>query len=134
MNEEDTFEEYPESIVLPAQKTGSRISGGTAILMILFGFTIDAVQLFLNLILIGIVLNYIIGLYTWLTFFIWLHWKGISMWEARVGMRILMGLLVAVGLEMFTAGAAPAWGLWAIFIVVTEQSKRAPVMGKIVKK
>jgi len=134
MNEENTIEEYQESVALPQEQSGSRIGFVAAFLLIFFGVIIDLIQLLLLSLIIGVVLNYIIGFGTWLTFFLFLRFRGISMWESRIGMKILMGFLVSMGLELLTLGAAPGWGLWALTIVIAESSRSAPIIGKIAKK
>jgi len=58
--------------------TAVRMSAITATLLILMALGIDGLQVFLNFIVIGVVLNWIIDIFTWLLFFVWLKSLGIS--------------------------------------------------------
>jgi hypothetical protein len=119
--------------VIPKQSE-ARMNAVTATLLILFGFAIDGIQVILALTIVLVVLNYIISLFAWLSFYMWLKIRGMSMNEWRMGMRIIIGLFATAGVEIVTGGAAPGWGFFAIYTVATEYAMRAPVVNKVINK
>lgn len=91
--------------------------------IIILALIIDGIQWFLDLILIGIVLNYIVDVYAWLTFYVLFKRWGYSMWGAKKGERVLLSLAGSLGLEVVSLGALPAWTAWAIYTVFSEFAK-----------
>ena len=119
-------------------QTSSRIGVLNATLLILVALGIDGVQAFLNLIVIGVVLNWLIDIFAWLMFFVWLHLLGISMSEAK-GMRTLIFLGAAFGFEFLPLiNTLPGWTAFAIGAVVNEYGSAAlekvPLAKKFVRK
>ena len=77
-----------------AVKTGAReakLSVPNAVLLVLVALLIDGLQLFLNLIIIGVVVNWIIDVFALLLFYVWLKMLGMSMYESR-GFKTLLSL------------------------------------------
>ncbi|KKT40898.1 MAG: hypothetical protein UW28_C0017G0002 [Parcubacteria group bacterium GW2011_GWA2_44_13] len=132
-----------ESLGAAQNRAGSgnflgRISPIMALFFIMVALLIDGVQAFLNLIIIGIVLNWIVDIFTWLLFYIWLKMLGISMSEAK-GMRTMIFLGLACGFEFIPlVNALPGWTAFAIGAVVNEYGttslSKVPLAGKFLKK
>ncbi|MBI2023258.1 hypothetical protein HYT01_01695 [Candidatus Giovannonibacteria bacterium] len=112
------------------QGGGSRLGPATGFLLIAFGIIIDLIEIFLDLIIIGIVLNWFIGIFTLLTFYVVLKWNNISMWEARTGARIMISLISMIFGEVVTAGLFPGWFGFALLVVLFERAREIPVVGK----
>lgn len=55
-----------------------RISNITAVFMIAVALLFDGVQAFFEWILIGFVVNWLINILAWLTFFVWFKFKSVS--------------------------------------------------------
>lgn len=76
-------EEYAAAEAVAAEvaaesPTGPRISSIEGFFAVLFALAIDIAQIVLDAILIGFVLNFIIDVAAWLTFYIWFKSKGID--------------------------------------------------------
>lgn len=98
----------------------TRMSAVTATLLILVALGIDGVQAFLNFIIIGIVVNWIVSIVAWFIFYMWLKNLGISMNEAG-GARVLISLGAAFGLELLPLiNFLPGWTAFAILTVIFE--------------
>lgn len=118
--------------------TASRIGVFTGVCMILFALGVDGIQAFLNLIIIGVVLNWIINIPVGLTFWVWFHLLGISMSEAK-GMRTLIFLGMAFGFEfMPLINTLPGWTALAVGAMVNEYGssalERVPLMKRLIRK
>ncbi len=101
----------------------SRINMVNAIFLILVALIIDGVQIFLDFIIIGLVVNYIIDIYAWLIFFVWLKLLGISMFNAK-GTRTMIFLGVALGIELIPfINALPGWTVFAVLTVINDRSQ-----------
>lgn len=122
-----------------AAARGARIGAATATLLVLIALGIDGVQAFLNFIVIGVVVNWIIDIFAWLLFFVWLKNLGISGNIARDSeRRILMFLGLAFGFEILPIlNTLPGWTAFAIGVVVNEFGSRVfekvPLVGKFIK-
>lgn len=55
----------------------AKISKTSAMLMTMTAYFFDGLQAFLNFILIGFLINWIISIYAFLTFYIWFKMKGV---------------------------------------------------------
>ena len=55
-----------------------RISNITAVFMVVMALLFDGVQAFLEWILIGFAVNWLINILAWLTFFIWFKFRDVS--------------------------------------------------------
>ena len=104
------------------KKDGPRISPMMAIFMVIIALLIDGTQFLLGLLVIGLVLNWIVSFFAWLTYYIWLKILGISMSDAK-GMKIMLSLG-----NMF-----PAWAAFAILTIMFEYAAQAKVIGKTLK-
>ena len=103
-----------------ATAQAARMSAITAMFLILVALGIDGIQAFLNFIIIGVVVNWIIGIFAWLLFFVWLHSLGITMSEAK-GMRTLLFLGLAFGFEVLPIlKTLPRWTAFALWAVINE--------------
>ncbi|OGF63948.1 hypothetical protein A2661_02200 [Candidatus Giovannonibacteria bacterium RIFCSPHIGHO2_01_FULL_45_24] len=119
-----------------AVKTGAReakLSVPNAVLLVLVALLIDGLQLFLNLIIIGVVVNWIIDVFALLLFYVWLKMLGMSMYESR-GFKTLLSLIGAMGVEIMPlVNSLPGWTAFATLTVIFEFSGRMPVVGKLAK-
>lgn len=74
-----------------AKERRPRISPGQAFLMTAVAFLFDGAQLLLGLIIVGFVINPVISVIAWLTFFLWYHALGMnSSLSLRGGMRSIV--------------------------------------------
>ena len=106
-------------------------------LLILVALGIDGLQAFLDLIIIGVVLNWIIDIFAWLLFFIWLKMLGISMADGK-GTSALIFLGLAFGFELLPIlNALPGWTAFAVGVVVNEFGskvfEKVPIVSKFIK-
>ena len=100
------------------------MSGVTAVMFILVALIFDGIQMFLTLIIIGVVLNWIIDVFALLTFYVWMKNMGMSMYESR-GMRTLLSLLGALGVELLPlVNSLPGWTAFAALTVIFEFSDK----------
>ena len=121
-----------------AAASKAKIGALTGLLLILVALGIDGLQAFLDLIIIGVVLNWIIDIFAWLLFFIWLKMLGISMADGK-GTRALIFLGLAFGFELLPIlNALPGWTAFAVGVVVNEFGskvfEKVPIVGKFIKK
>ncbi len=117
----------------PAKTSAHKISALNAVLLILVALAIDGVQIFLDLIIIGVVLNWIIDVFALLLFYVWLKMLGISMYESK-GFKTLLALIGALGVELLPLiNALPGWTVFAVLTVIFEFSERMPILGKVAK-
>lgn len=99
--------------------------------LILVALLFDGIQVFLTLIIIGAVLNWIVSLFAMMTFYVWLKLLGVSYWEGN-GTRKLLSFMGAGFIEMVPIfNAIPAWTLFAILIIIFEYIEQVPVLGKV---
>lgn len=123
-----------------AAARAARMGAATATLLILVALGIDGIQAFLNFIIIGIVVNWIIDIFAWLLFFVWLKNLGISGGIARDSEhRLLMFLGLAFGFEILPIlNTLPGWTVFAIGVAVNEFGsrvfERVPLVSKFIKK
>lgn len=113
-------------------KTGN-LSVPNAVLLVLVAMLIDGLQLFLNFIIIGVVVNWIIDVFALLLFYVWLKMLGMNMYESK-GFKTLLALIGAMGVEILPlVNSLPAWTAFAALTVVFEFAERMPVLGKLAK-
>lgn len=97
-----------------------KMSGTTAIFLILTALLIDGLQGFLNLIIIGVVLNWIIDIFAALLFYVWLKSLGMPM----IGGRGVMGTIfqtAGISIEIFPIlNSFPGWTTFAVAKVASE--------------
>ncbi|KKT41832.1 MAG: hypothetical protein UW30_C0004G0031 [Candidatus Giovannonibacteria bacterium GW2011_GWA2_44_13b] len=104
-----------------------------AIFMVIIALLIDGTQFLLGLLVIGLVLNWIVSFFAWLTYYIWLKILGISMSDAK-GMKIMLSLGTAMGIELIPlVNMFPAWAAFAILTIMFEYAAQAKVIGKTLK-
>lgn len=73
---EETRQEEKEGNFQPNRQ--ERISNATAVFMVATALLFDGTQAFLEWILIGFAVNWLINILAWLTFFVWFKFKGVS--------------------------------------------------------
>lgn len=123
-----------------AATRAARMGAATATLLILVALGIDGIQAFLNFIVIGVVVNWIVSIVAWLLFYVWLKNLGISRSIAPDSERkILMFLGLAFGFEILPIlNTLPGWTAFAIGAVINEFGSRVfekvPLVGKFIKK
>ncbi|OGF58359.1 hypothetical protein A3B05_00535 [Candidatus Giovannonibacteria bacterium RIFCSPLOWO2_01_FULL_43_160] len=120
--------------------TAVRMSAITATLLILMALGIDGLQVFLNFIVIGVVLNWIIDIFTWLLFFVWLKSLGISgSIKKDKDLKRLIFLASAFGFELLPIlNSFPGWTAFALGTVIIEYGgeilEKVPIAKKFIKK
>lgn len=72
----DTRQE--EAAENPQSDQRERIGNITAVFMVVTALLFDGVQAFLEWILIGFAVNWLVNILAWLTFFVWFKFKGVS--------------------------------------------------------
>lgn len=110
---------------------GSKIGVVEGALMIGVALLVDAAQALATLLLIGVVLNTVIGIIAWLIFFVWFKMKGVSFgFPTRGGkgglVRNPLMLIAGAGAVEFIPfiNNLPAWAL-AVGIAVVLELKAA---------
>ena len=102
--------------------------------MITVAVIYDLVQIFLTLIGIGFLINWIISIWATLTFGTWLALRGISPMKARRG--VTWGASVVIKMIPFL-NALPGWTVSAITTVTTvrleDELARHPALAPIAK-
>lgn len=101
MDDQDKKEEFDEARrKAPEEEEASkaeppklRINPVVAVFMLLLALAVDGAQILLDFILIGVVVNSIIDIYTWLIFYVWFKALGISFGVAK-GTKFGQGSLV----------------------------------------
>jgi hypothetical protein len=102
------------------QKAEQRINNVTAGLMIITALAYDAVQAFLDWILIGLVVNWILDIWAWLTFFIWFKLRGVSFANPKRAISLNGGFIA----ELIPAvNALPIWTAAVIIMVITVKTE-----------
>lgn len=123
-----------------AAARAAKMGGMTATLLILVALGFDGIQAFLDLIIIGVVLNWIVGIIAWLTFFIWLKSLGMSggiKKDSEFKMLIFLGAVF--GFELLPLiNALPGWTAFAVGVVVNEFGSRVfekvPLVNRFIKQ
>lgn len=104
----------------PKSQSQQRVDSITAILMIIVALLYDAVQAFLDFILIGLVVNWILDVWAWLTFFIWFKLKGVSFTNPKRAISLNGGFIA----ELIPAvNALPIWTAAVIIMVITVKTE-----------
>jgi len=102
------------------QKAEQRINNVTAIFMIVVALLYDAAQAFLDFILIGLAVNWILDIWAWLTFFIWFKLKGVSFANPKRAVSLNGGFI----LELIPAvNVLPIWTAAVIILVITVKTE-----------
>ena len=92
--------------------------------MVGLALLVDGAQVLLDILLIGFAINWIISAFTWMIFFIWLKFKGVSMADAR-GTRILLAQMSVLGVEILPLISwLPAWTAFAVGLLVVEYGQK----------
>lgn len=135
---EEALESEEETQALIEQRVKTRheprIGFIEGTLLLLFALGIDGFQALLDLLLIGIVLNFPVDIIAWLTFYIYFKMKGMSFGFSRGwGKKIRSGdygsmmknplftIAVAFVVEFIPIiSALPAWTLAIVMILITE--------------
>ncbi len=104
----------------PKSQSQQRINNVTAIFMIAVALLYDAVQAFLDFILIGLAINWILDIWAWLTFFIWFKLKGVSFTNPKRAVSLNGGFI----LELIPAvNALPIWTAAVIILIITVKTE-----------
>ncbi len=102
------------------QKAEQRINNVTAILMIITALAYDAAQAFLDFILIGLAVNWILDIWAWLTFYIWFKIKGVGFANPKRAVSLNGGFII----ELIPAvNALPVWTAAVIILVITVKTE-----------
>ncbi len=102
------------------KQSHQRIDNITAIFMIVTALLYDAAQAFLDLILIGLVVNWILDIWAWLTFFIWFKLRGVSFTNPKRAISFNGGFIA----ELIPAiNALPIWTAVVIILVITVKTE-----------
>ena len=110
----------PTETEKPKSQNQQRINSVTAIFMIVVALLYDAVQAFLDFILIGLAVNWILDIWAWLTFFIWFKLKGVSFANPKRAISLNGGFI----LELIPAvNALPIWTAAVIILVITVKTE-----------
>lgn len=145
-NDRGGSEEQPARQETGTEGERPRISPSDAFLMTAVAFLFDGAQLFLAFIMIGIVVNPVISVIAWLTFFLWYHAKGMnSSISLRGGMSsiaknpaMMNVLALLVELVGFNILALERTAATIVTIVAeyarTAAAKRAGAVGRLVGK
>ncbi|QQG42705.1 MAG: hypothetical protein HYW15_00560 [Candidatus Giovannonibacteria bacterium] len=116
-----------------ATTEAAKLSVPNAVLLVLTALLIDGLQLFLTLIIIGVVVNWIIDVFALLLFYVWLKMLGMSMYESK-GFKTLLSLIGAMGIEILPlVNSLPGWTAFAALTVIFEFSGHMPTLGKLAK-
>lgn len=114
-------------------KTGSKISGMNGLFLILVALLFDGIQIFLTLIIIGAVLNWIVSLFAMMTFYVWLKLLGVSYWEGN-GTRKLLSFIGCGFLEVVPIfNAFLGWTVFVVLIILFESTQSIPVFGQVAR-
>jgi hypothetical protein len=105
-----TYGQNRRSIAMP--KTESKLSSITVIMMLSVAVCLDILELLLDFIVIGVVINPILDILAFLGFYIWLKIKGIDLIGTKSGAKKAIAFF---GTEMvdliFAGGDLPLWTL-----------------------
>ncbi|MCR4325715.1 MAG: hypothetical protein NUV59_02815 [Patescibacteria group bacterium] len=92
-----------------------RLPLGAGIFLLIVGILVDGLQLLLNLIFIGIIINPLISGFTWLIFWMTLTHNDLPMMGGR---RAASGWLVTIAELLPGAdGFVPGWSVYALYIM-----------------
>jgi|SRR3989338_5739878 len=109
----------------------SKISPINAVFLILVALFFDGIQVFLTLIIIGAVLNWMVSMFAAMTFYIWLKMLGVSYWEGN-GTRKLLSFIGCGFLEAVPIfNAFLGWTVFVVLIILFESAERVPIFGKV---
>lgn len=89
-------------------------------------FTIDLVQILLDIVAVGVVLNRIIDIFVGLSFALYLQIRGQSLANPK---RLISLLATFIGEEIPAIDALPLWGLDGIYNMSISKSKK--ILSKI---
>lgn len=111
----------------------SKISGMNGLFLILVALLFDGIQIFLTLIIIGAVLNWIVSLFAMMTFYVWLKLLGVSYWEGN-GTRKLLSFIGCGFLEVVPIfNAFLGWTVFVVLIILFESAQSIPVFGQVAR-
>lgn len=98
------------------QKAEQRINNVTAILMIITALAYDAAQVFLEWILVGFAVNWILNIWAWLTFYVWFKLKNVGFANLKRGLSLNGGFI----LEFIPLlEELPMWTASVIYMIIT---------------
>jgi len=116
----------------PQAQSKQRIDNITAIFMIVVALCYDGVQVFLEWIVIGVAVNWILDIWAWLTFYVWFKMKNVSFANPKRALSLNGGFLLEFipGLDEL-----PCWTGAVIIMVLSviaedKLAKISPAAGK----
>lgn len=121
----------PSSTAGAASGTQPRIGLVDGMLMLITALVFDGLQALFTFLLIGVVLNPVVAIFAWLTFFIWFKMKGMSFGAARgrpggggIFQNPLAIIAASFGLELFPfINSLPTWTAAVVTTIVLDQRR-----------
>lgn len=100
------------------EKDVSHISALTSFFLVATALFIDILQVFLNFILIGLVLNWLVNFIAVIVFALWFSLYGISFGKFRFFLRMVFSLCAEM-VPLFNT--LPVWTMFVVSILVTHR-------------
>lgn len=99
-----------------------RIPNSTGAIMLTFALFIDILQALLEFMIIGLILNPLITIITWLIFWLWFNIRGVNF--SKSTKRVLSTAFTAL-VEMTPLSFLPTWSFNTFYLIYTARQEDA---------